>query len=166
MRSRINQCGHGEEDGIGAVHEGRAEQLAHGIEVVGQPGHDVAGAIALVEAGVLPFEVAEEVVAQVELDLARDADENPALGVEKDAFDQRDGDQQAGEDEDLAAGGPVLHLVDGASDDLGKLHGDSVGANAGEGAPQVSPAVAAHVTEERAEVAEHGFIVRGRGRDC
>jgi hypothetical protein len=51
------------------------------------PGHDVAGAIALIEARSPAFPVAEKVVAQVELDLPRDADENPALGVEKDAFD-------------------------------------------------------------------------------
>ena len=42
-----------EEDGIGAVHERRAEQHAHRVQVVGHAGHDVAGAIALVEAGVL-----------------------------------------------------------------------------------------------------------------
>jgi hypothetical protein len=96
--SRKYQREDGEEDGVGAVHERRAQQHAHGIQVVGHAGHDVAGAIALIEARVLLlFEVTEEVVAHVELDLARDADENPALRVEKDALDQRDGDQQAGE---------------------------------------------------------------------
>jgi hypothetical protein len=89
MREQEVQREDGEEDGVGAVHERRAEQHAHGIQVVGHAGHDVAGAIALIEARVLLFEMAEEVVAQVEFDLARDADENPALGVEKDALDER-----------------------------------------------------------------------------
>jgi len=40
----------GKEDGVGAVHEGGPEQIAHGIQVIGQPGHDIAGAIALVKA--------------------------------------------------------------------------------------------------------------------
>ena len=95
------QRAHGEEDGVGAVHQRRAEQHAHGIQIIGQPGHDVAGAIALIEARVLLFQLAKEVVAQVELDLPRDADENPALRVEEDAFDQRDGDQQPGKEQDL-----------------------------------------------------------------
>ena len=102
------QRDHGEEDGIGAVHEGRAEQHAHGIQVVGHAGHDVAGAIALIEARVLLLQFAEEIVAQVELDFARDADENPALGVEEDALDERDGDQQAGEEHDLLLRGSLL----------------------------------------------------------
>jgi hypothetical protein len=152
---------YGEEEGVGAVHQGGAEQHAHGAQVVGQPGHDVAGAIALIEARVLHFQLAEEVVAQVELDLPRDADENPALRVEKDALDQSDRGQQAGEDEDSLAGDAVAHGVDGSLDDLGKEHPDGVGRDAGERAPQVSPAVAAHVTVERGQIAEHGLIVRG-----
>jgi hypothetical protein len=67
------------EDGVGAVHQGGAEQHAHGIQVVGHAGHDVAGTVALIEARVLLLQFAEQVVAQVELDVARDADQNPAL---------------------------------------------------------------------------------------
>ena len=105
----------GKEDGVGAVHEARAEQHAHGVQVVGHARHDVAGAIALIEAGVLLLELAEEVVAQVELDVARDADENPALGVEEDALDEGDGDQQSGEEDNLLRGWfPALDGVDGA----------------------------------------------------
>ncbi len=151
----------GEEDGIGAVHERRAQQHAHGVQVVGHAGHDVAGAIALVEAGVLDLELAEEVVAQVEFDFARDADEDPALGVEEDAFDEADGDQDQGKDEDEFAAGALLDAVDGHAQNAGELDGDDVGADAGEGAPHVSPAVAAHVAVEGGEVAEHGFIVPG-----
>ena len=72
---------YGEEDRIRAVHKGRAEQIANGTQVVGQSGHDVARAIALIEARILLFQFFEEVAAQVEFDLPRYADENPALGV-------------------------------------------------------------------------------------
>ena len=64
------QRGRGEDDGVGAVHDRRAEELANGVEVVGGSRHDVAGAGGVVEAGGLAFEVAEEIVAEVELDLA------------------------------------------------------------------------------------------------
>ena len=148
---------YGEEDRVGAVHESRTEQHAHGIEVVGHAGHNVAGAVTLIEAGVLLLEMAEEVVADVEFNLPRNADENPALGVEEDAFGERNNDQQACEDENRFAGGLLfLHFVDGHSQDSGKLDRRRIGGDAGEAAPQVSPAIAAHVTEEGAEIAEHG----------
>src|ERR1039458_1198072 len=155
---------YGEEDGVGAERESRAQQHAHGIQVIGHSGHNVAGAVALIEARVLPLQVAEEVVAQVELNLPRDADENPALGIEKDALGERNSDQQACEAENrFAVGLVLLQFVDGPSQDSGKLDRRRIGGNARESAPQVSPAVAAHVTEERAQIAEHGFIVRGTG---
>ena len=90
------QRAHGEEDGVRTVHQRRAQQHAHGIQIVRQPGHDVARAIALIEARILPLQLPEEVVAQVELDLPRYADQNPALGIEKDALHQGDRHQQPG----------------------------------------------------------------------
>ena len=155
----------GEENGIGGVHEGWAEQHAHCLQVVGHAGHDVAGAVTLIEARVLLFQVDEEVVAQVELDLARDADENPSLGVKKDAFDQRDSHQQPGEEQNPVASDPVAHPVDGLFQHLGKEHPNGIGGNARETAPHVSPAVAAHIDEERAQIAKHGFIVRGKVKE-
>ena len=64
---------------------------ADGVEVVGGAGHDVAGAGALVEAVGQTFEMGEQIVAEVELDLARDADHDPAREVLEDAFGERDG---------------------------------------------------------------------------
>ena len=63
-----------------------ADQHAHGVQVVGHAGHDVAGAGALVEAVREPLEMREQVVAQVEFDFARDADEDPAGQVLEDTF--------------------------------------------------------------------------------
>jgi hypothetical protein len=157
----IVERAHRKEDRVGAVHERRTKHHAHGIQVVGHPGHDVAGAVALVEARILALQVKEEVVAQIELDLPRYADQNPALSVKKDALDQRDGDQQPGEEQNLLAGYSVLHLVDGHLQDPGKLHRDRIGGDARQSAPHISPSVAAHVFEERGQIAKHGPIVRG-----
>ncbi len=79
---------------VGGVHDGRAEELADGVEVVGGAGHDVAGAVGVVEAGGLAFEVGEEVVAEVELDLARGADDDLAGDVEEDGGEG--GDERRG----------------------------------------------------------------------
>jgi hypothetical protein len=162
MRSRKIEREDGKEDGVGAVHERRAEQHAHGVQVVGHAGHDVAGAIALIEARVLLFEVMEEIVAQVELDLARDADQNPALRVEEDAFDQEIPTSNPAKSRICPwSAWSLLQLVDGLLQHLGNCTADGVGGDAGERAPQVSPAVAAHVGEEGAQIAKHGSIVRG-----
>ena len=151
----------GEQDRIGAVHDGRAEQHAHGVEVVGEAGHDVAGAIALIEAGILLFQVAEQVVAKVELDFAGDADENPSLRVEEHAFDQADCDQSADQEQQLAVGDAHTQPVDGFLEDLGEEDIDAVGAHNAQAAPHVTPFVSAHVGEEGAQIAKHDPIVRG-----
>ena len=75
---------------VGGVHDGRAEELADGVEVIGGARHDVAGAVGVVEAGRLAFEVGEEVVAEVELDLARGADDDLAGDVEEDRGERGD----------------------------------------------------------------------------
>ena len=91
----VRQRGGGEDDGVGAVHDGRAEQLAHGVQVVGRPRHDVAGAVLLEEARRLRFEVREEVVAEVELDLARGSDDDLPRDVEECSGDGGDAEQLA-----------------------------------------------------------------------
>ena len=63
------------------------DQHAHGIQVVGHAGHDVAGAGALVVAVGEPLQMGEQVVAQVEFDLARNADEDPAGQILEDGLD-------------------------------------------------------------------------------
>ena len=107
-----------EEDGVGAVHQGRTQQHAHRIQVVGHAGHDVAGAVPLIETGVLAFQLPEEIVAQIEFDFARDADQDPALGVEEDAFDEGDSDKNAGEKNNAFARDSVLQFVDCLSQNL------------------------------------------------
>ncbi len=67
---------------------------AHGVQVVGGPGHDVAGTGAPIEAEVERFKMAEEIVAQVELDLARDADDDPTRKELEDSLARGNGQQQ------------------------------------------------------------------------
>ena len=110
----------GEDDGVGRVHDGRAEELADGVEVVGGAGHDVAGAVGVVEAGGLAFEVGEEVVAEVELDLARGADDDLAGDVEEDGRERGDQQQAQRVVDDLGLGDAVLHVVDGMADESGR----------------------------------------------
>ena len=148
MRIMKTSAKTGQKDGVDAVHEPGAEHHAHGVEVVGHAGHHVAGAVALIEAGILAFEFAEEVVAEVELDVAGDADEHPALGVEEDAFADGDDDEEACEEDNVLPCGSVFQIVDGTPKDAGELDPDGVGANTGESAPDVSPAIASHVDEE------------------
>ena len=155
--------------GIGAIHQGRPQQHAHCVQVVGHARHDVAGAIALIKTGVLLFKLAKQIVAQVEFDLARNSDENPALRIKKNAFGQRDSNQQASEEKNhLVVCKIFLQLVDRESQHPGKLDCGRIRGNAGKRAPKVSPAIAAHVPKERSQIAKHGSIVRGNsnGVDC
>ena len=73
------------------------EHHADGIQVVGGARHDVAGAHAAVEIRGERDQVAEQVVAQIVLDVARDADEDHAHPVLEEAFHQRRPSRQAGE---------------------------------------------------------------------
>ena len=65
------------------------DQHAHGVQIVGGARHDVAGARALIEAVGQPLQMREEIVAQIEFDFARDADQDPARQILEDGFDRR-----------------------------------------------------------------------------
>src|SRR5712664_3510495 len=78
-----DHCG----DGIRAVHDAGTEDHTNGIEVIRGAGHQFAGAIADVEFGLEDQQSLEEVVANVEFDVAGDPDERPSRGERKEAFD-------------------------------------------------------------------------------
>ena len=82
------------EHGVRQVHERGPDHHAHGVQVVGGPRHQVAGAIALEVAGLQALQRREEVVTQVELDVARHADDQAAL---KEAEHTTHGRQAEGE---------------------------------------------------------------------
>ena len=58
----------------------------------------------------------EQIVANVELHIAGDADQNPAHPVLEKAFDQADADQQTGEPGDGLHGPPLRQPVDRGAD--------------------------------------------------
>ncbi len=151
------KCGGGEDDRVGRVHDGRPEQLADGGKVIGGPRHDVAGAVALEESGGLAFEVGEEVVAEVELDLAGGADDDLPSEVEADRG--KDGDTEDGE-RVLPDGGRVdvaPHVVNRAADEQGNGGLGAVIDDERQPAPGEASPVTAKVGKERTEALEHRF---------
>ena len=120
------QRARGEDHGVGGVHDARADQHAHRVEVVGGAGHDVAGAGALVEAVGEPLEMGEQVVAQVEFDLARDANQDPAREELEDGFGAGDGEQPSGIGQQLMHSDALVQVVDGAADDQREENPDAV----------------------------------------
>ena len=73
------------------------EHHAHRIQIVGAARHDVARAVAAVEILRKLHQMAKQIVAQIEFDVARDADDDDAHPVLKHAFDERQADQQPGQ---------------------------------------------------------------------
>ena len=69
-----NQGESREHNCVSCVHKTRAQQHAHGIQIIRGLCHDVARACALIKAVGKTFEVAEHIVAKVEFNLAGGAD--------------------------------------------------------------------------------------------
>ncbi len=87
-RNHHQNCqNHGDDRG-GAVHDAGTEDHADGVEVVGGAGHQFAGTITHVEFGLEDQEALQEIVANVEFDVAGDADERPARGEGEKALDR------------------------------------------------------------------------------
>src|SRR5208337_934745 len=80
----------GEHHSVGGVHDARAYQHADRVEVIGGARHNVAGAGALVKTVGEPLEMSEQVIAQIEFDFARDADQDPASKVLEDSLGSSD----------------------------------------------------------------------------
>ncbi len=76
-RDHEGQRTRGVDDSIGGIHDRRAQQHTHRVQVVGGACHDVACAMALVIGVRQAFESLKKIVAQVELDVAGDTDHDP-----------------------------------------------------------------------------------------
>ena len=85
---------HEHEDGVRGVHHRGTDHHADGVQVVGRARHEVAGAPRLVEAEREPLELREEIIADVVLDPARRADEDPAHEEQERAAHDRDPEDQ------------------------------------------------------------------------
>jgi len=101
------------------------------------------------------FEVGEEVVAEVELDLAGGSDDDLAGEIEGNGSDGGDGEQAEGVVLDFGGGEVVLDVVHGSAD---KQRDHGLGAvvdDERETAKGEAPPVTAEVGEERSEAGKH-----------
>ena len=95
-------------DGLAAVHDARAEDHAHGVQIVGGARHQFAGAVADVEFRLHKEKAIQQIAADIEFDVARNADENPTSHERKHGSHRNESDkQQAIDAECVAAVGRV-----------------------------------------------------------
>src|SRR5690348_11200822 len=97
----------------------------------------------------------EKIVAQIELDLARDADQDPTHQKLKDAFADSDSNQSQRVGNDLVLSDADIQIVNCSSDDLRKENPDRVVEQQGEAAPEELDAVAIQIRLEGIESFEH-----------
>ncbi len=81
---------------LAAVHDRRAAEHAHRLQVVGGARHEVAGRVLLEVGRGLPLEAREVEVAEVVLDVAAHRHQEHPLRVAEDPLEGRDEEQQAG----------------------------------------------------------------------
>ena len=138
----------------------RPEQHAHGVQVVGHARHDVAGAVALVEARVLRFQLrnrslrrSNSMSREMPIRIQRCAYRNTPLTRVMPT-------RSSGKEQNVLAGCPVLDRVHRHAQNPGKLARRRCSWKRRPISPHVSPAVAAHVGVKWAKVAKHSSIVR------
>src|SRR5450759_1731209 len=144
-----HQSARGEHHGVGAAHDAGPCQHAHRVEVVGGPGHDVAGAGALIKAVRQPLQMGEQVVAQIEFNFARDPDQDPAGKELENGFGSGDRQQQGRVGEQFVAGDPEVKVVNGAADDQREENPDAVVAHDEQSADPEGQLVLAQIGEQR-----------------
>ena len=87
-----NRGNHGD-DGGAAVHDSRAQNHAHIVQVVGAAAHQLASAVAHVEGRLQLEQAVEQVATQVEFNIARNADQNVAGEKREDSLQCNDTQQ-------------------------------------------------------------------------
>ena len=107
--------------------------------------------------GRLPLKMAEEIVAQVELYFAGNADDDPASKKEEDALAGGNSYQQPGIAENLLPGDAVVQVIDGDTNDLGKKDPEGIGGHRDQSAPDKVPPIAAQIGEERPKGSKHAL---------
>ena len=118
-------------------------QHAHGVEVVGRPGHDVAGASPLIKTVRQPLQMCEQIVAQIEFNFARHPNQDPAGKELKNGLGSGDRQQQGRVREQLVACDPEVEVVNGAANDQREENPNSVVAQHAQSAdPEGHPVLA------------------------
>ena len=117
----------GKHNGVRRIHDRRPQQHAHRIQVVGGARHNVAGSRALVVRVRKPFEVPEQIIAEIKFDFAGNADHDPAgqklenpLGGRHRQQEQRIGNQ-------FVASDAEMKVVYGSLDYQRKQNPNSIG---------------------------------------
>ena len=130
---------HEPEQRVRGIHHRRSDHLAHGVQVVGGAGHQVAGATRLEVGDRHLLELREEVVAHVVLDIARRPDEDAAHEEPEDAAADADAEQGGAVQRQLLAGDPGREVVDRMPQYPGRGERDSGGSyDAGEPEEEVA----------------------------
>ena len=109
----------------------------------------------VVVGGGLAFEVGEEVVAQIELDLARGADDDLAGDVEEDRGERGDQEQAQAVVDDFGVSDALAHIVDGVADDEGKNDADEIVGDHRDASPGEIFPVALEVRKQRSNLIKH-----------
>ena len=87
---------HGRRNRRRRVHDSGTEHHPHRVQIIRRPGHQIARAITHVEFRIELHEPVEQIVSQIEFNLARHADQNPPRPEGKNSLHHhRDNDRQA-----------------------------------------------------------------------
>src|SRR6185312_12142549 len=136
-------------------HDGGTQKHSHGVQIIGGPRHNVACTVLLVVAVIESRQMGKHVIAQVVLDLARNADHDPASQELKNAFRSCDGEQQERVNKEFVAGSGPVQIINGPLQYLRKINPDTVVAKDGQCAPEQRPAVLLEIRKEWPQVLEH-----------
>ena len=139
---------HGPHGGVHQVHQGRTGDHAERRQVVGGARHDVAGGMAVVEAGVLAEQVGEQVVPHVGFDPPAAAVEAFAHAVARGTAHHGDDDHERHAPRHRAQRGRSGQLVDGALEIPRTERGEDVREHDEQQPEEVGAAVAPHVGQE------------------
>src|SRR5262249_40598884 len=139
----------GEHDGIGRIHDRGAQQVADGVQVIGGLGHDVAGAVALVVGVGEALQVREQVISQVELDVARNTDDHPPGQKLKDTLGKCDTDDHQRIGEQFRTSHALIESVYCFANDLGEENPDAVIEQDADSPQQEAAAIALQIGDER-----------------
>ena len=126
---------------LSRVHDRRTQQFADRVQIVGGARHNVARAVAQIIGVAETFEAGEQVIAQVEFDVARDADHDPTGKELEDSFPNRDREQQPGEEKKFVASNAFQQGVGSDPQHLGTQNLNAVGQEDADRTRGVAPAV-------------------------
>ena len=116
-------------DSAGHVHDGGSDHHAHRIQVVGGAGHQVAGTVGMKVGQWQPLQTREEQVPQVVLEVAGRPDDDPPDQKAEDTAHDRETQEQARIEPELATGHVRREIVDGVAEDPGPEQRERGGQN-------------------------------------